>query len=154
MSVESVKEYLAARGRTDVLESSESTATVALAAAAFGVEPERIAKTLSFRGIEPGSCVLVVTAGDARVNSGDFKRAVGLKGKMLTADEVEELTGHPVGGVCPFDNPPGATVYLDTSLQRFETVFPACGSANTAIEVTPEELFSLAEAKDWVTVTR
>ena len=152
--MESVKTYLAARGRTDVLESDASTATVELAAAAFGVEPERIAKTLSFRGAEPETCVLIVTAGDARVNSGDFKRTFGLKGKMLTADEVEEHTGHPVGGVCPFANPQSAAVYLDTSLQRFETVFPACGSANSAIEVTPEALFDLAEAQDWVTVTR
>lgn len=137
-----------------MLERQASTATVELAAEAFGVEGARIAKTLSFRGGEPGTCVLVVTAGDARVHSGDFKRAVGLKGTMLTADEVPELTGHPVGGVCPFANPETATVYLDTSLRRFSTVFPACGSPNSAIEVTPEDLFTLAEAESWITVTR
>jgi prolyl-tRNA editing enzyme YbaK/EbsC (Cys-tRNA(Pro) deacylase) len=155
MSIESVRALLAHRGREgDVLRTPGSSATVAEAAAAFGVEPPRIAKTLSFRGDSPGACLLVVMAGDARIDNAAFKATFGRKATMLKADEVEEQTGHPVGGVCPFANPVSATVHLDTSLKRFDTVFPAAGSADSAIELTPQELEELSGAAGWVTVSR
>lgn len=137
-----------------MIETAASSATVALAAAAFGVEPARIAKTLAFRTADGSGCLLVVAAGDARTDNAAFKATFGIKARMLSAEEVEPLTGHPVGGVCPFDNPPSAVVHLDESLRRFATVFPACGSPNSAIEVTPEELASLCDARGWVSVTR
>ncbi|WP_313407942.1 YbaK/EbsC family protein [Aeromicrobium sp.] len=154
MSIESVREYLSARGRDDVLRTPGSSATVLEAAEAFGVEPARIAKTLSFRGDSPDSCVLVVMAGDARTDNAAFKSTFGRKATMLKADEVERLTGHPVGGVCPFANPGSATVHLDTSLRRFTTVFPAAGSPDSAIEVSPEDLVDLSGAVGWVTIGR
>lgn len=153
MSLASVKEYLAPLGRDgDVIELPASSATVALAAQALGVEPARIAKTLSFYGPGGGEGLLVVTAGDAKAANGPFKARFGLKPRMLARDDVEPLTGHPVGGVCPFANPETATVHLDVSLQRFATVFPACGSANSAIELTCEELAELSGALSWVDV--
>ncbi|MBN9375946.1 MAG: YbaK/EbsC family protein [Cellulomonas sp.] len=154
MSLETARAHLASYGRADdVIETARSSATVELAAAALGVEPRRIAKTLSFRGASPETAILVITAGDARVDNAAFKAAFGLKARMLVADEVLRLTGHEPGGVCPFGNPPAATVYLDTSLQRFDTVFPACGSAASAIELTCEELRVLGRAHGWVAVT-
>ena len=154
MSLETARAHLAAYGRDgDVIETAHSSATVELAAAALGVEPQRIAKTLSFRGVFPDTAILVVAAGDARVDNAAFKAAFGLKARMLVADEVLRLTGHEPGGVCPFGNPPAATVYLDTSLQRFATVFPACGNAASAIELTCDELAELGQAEGWVTVT-
>lgn len=155
MSIESVQDFLSEHGRGgDIRRTDGSSATVAEAAAAFGVEPARIAKTLSFRGDSPDTCVLVVMAGDARTDNAAFKARFGRKATMLKADEVEALTGHPVGGVCPFANPESATVFLDTSLKRFDTVFPAAGSPDSAIELTPAELEDLSGATAWVTVSR
>ena len=155
MSIETVTAHLGLHGRADdILRTPGSSATVDEAAAAFGVEPARIAKTLSFRGDSPDTCVLVVMAGDARTDNAAFKATFGTKARMLGAEDVERLTGHPVGGVCPFANPASAAVYLDTSLQRFESVFPAAGSPDSAIEVTPEDLVTLSGAAGWVTVSR
>nr|AGC71799.1 tRNA proofreading protein STM4549 [uncultured bacterium A1Q1_fos_2116] len=154
MSVETVRAHLEAFGRqNDILESSESSATVAQAAAAFGIEPERIAKTLSFRA-EGDACTLIVMAGDARTDNALFKTRFGRKSSMVREADVERLTGHQVGGVCPFANPTTAEVWLDTSLQRFDVVYPAAGSANSAIKLTPEELLEISGARGWVTVSR
>ncbi|MPN08271.1 hypothetical protein SDC9_155553 [bioreactor metagenome] len=129
-----------------------SSATVELAAAALGCEPARIAKSLSFLVQERP--VLVVAAGDARVDNARFKAQFQVKAKMLSHDEVEELVGHPVGGVCPFGVRPGVEIYLDESLRRFDTVFPACGSANSAIEVTVTELERYSGSLGWVAVCK
>lgn len=154
MSIERARAHLAVFGRDgDVIETAQSSATVELAAAALGVAPQRIAKTLSFRGAEPGTAILVVAAGDARVDNAAFKAAFGVKARMLAGDEVLTLTGYEPGGVCPFGNPPAATVHLDTSLQRFDTVFPACGNAASAIELTLDDLATLGGSTGWVTVT-
>jgi prolyl-tRNA editing enzyme YbaK/EbsC (Cys-tRNA(Pro) deacylase) len=154
MSIEAVRTYLARTGRDkDILEFPVSSATVDLAAQALGVEPARIAKTLSFEYDD--GCVLVVTAGDARIYNWAFKREFGRKASMLTPERVLELTGHAVGGVCPFAlSSKDVLVVLDVSLKRFRTVFPACGSANSAIELTCDELFSLSGADRWVDVCK
>jgi prolyl-tRNA editing enzyme YbaK/EbsC (Cys-tRNA(Pro) deacylase) len=155
MSLDSVREALATSGKAgDILVFDRSSATVLEAAEAAGVPPERIAKTLGFYGPAPDTAILVVVAGDAKLNSGDFKRRFGLKARMLAADDVERLTGHAIGGVCPFANPHGATVYLDESLRRFDTVFPAAGSSNSAIEVRLNELDQLGRSAGWVDVCR
>ena len=154
MSIEKVRDYLKQWGRQDdVRELGQSSATVPLAAQALGVEPARIAKTLSFRLGE--ECVLIVTAGDRKVDNPKYKARFCGKAKMLTPEEALSFTGHAVGGVCPFaiENP-AVTVYLDESLKRFSTVFPACGSANSAIELTPEELMEYSHAADWVDVCK
>lgn len=154
MSIETVRADLAAQGFTGtILEFSESSATVELAAAQAGTQPERIAKTLAFASTseEPGA-ILVVAAGDANVNGGMFKREFRGKPRMLKFDEVEPLTGHPVGGVCPFANPNEARIYLDESLKRFTTVYPAAGTANSAIELTLDSLEHLSGALGWVDV--
>lgn len=154
MALENARAHLARFGRgDDIIETARSSATVGLAAEALGVEPERIAKTLSLRGPQEGTAILVVLAGDARLDNAGFKRAFGLKPRMLTGDEIEALTGHAPGGVCPFGNPASATVYLDTSLRRFETVFPACGSAASAIELSCAELEEVTAPVGWVTVS-
>lgn len=152
MSLAVVKEYLKQWGKDSaVLEFTQSSATVDLAALAIGCEPARIAKTLSFR--LNGGCVLVVAAGDARIKNGKFKTHFGSKAVMLNPDETLAYTGHAVGGVCPFAIAnPDVQVFLDVSLQRFATVFPACGSANSAIEMTCDELFACAKAEGWVDV--
>lgn len=153
MSIENVKKWLEqwdAAGR--VLELDLSSATVELAARALGCEEQRIAKTLSFE--EEDGCILIVAAGDARVNNGKFKAYFGKKPKMLPLDQVEEKTGHGVGGVCPFAVKDGVKVYLDESLKRFTTVFPACGSSNSAIEVTLSELEQFSKALGWVDVCK
>ena len=134
------------------MEFDVSSATVELAAKAIGVEGARIAKTLSFK--TPEGCMLILAAGDARIDNHKFKETFHLKAKMLTADEVPELVGHPVGGVCPFGCNEGVPVYLDESLRRFETVFPAVGSANSAIELNLDELFRYARALRWVDVCK
>ena len=153
MSIEKAREHLRRHGMEDkVIEFNVSSATVELAAAALGVEGARIAKTLSFK--KGDGCVLVVAAGDAKVDNRKFKDAFGCKAKMLSPDEVLSLVGHPVGGVCPFGINPGVPVYLDESLRRFEIVYPACGSANSAIPVTPEELFRISDATGWVDVCK
>ncbi len=153
MSIETAKAYLAGFGLAEqVMEFPVSSATVELAAKAVGTEPARIAKTLSFRG-EDG-CFLVVAAGDARIDNRKFKATFHRKAAMLTPDEVLTLVGHPVGGVCPFGVNVGVGVYLDESLRRFATVFPAAGSGNSAIELSPETLFRVSRAAAWVDVCR
>ena len=153
VSINRVKEYFRAmnlEGR--VWEFETSSATVELAAQTLGVRPARIAKTLSFALGE--GCMLVVAAGDARVDNRKFKDAFSMKAKMLAPDEVERLTGSEVGGVCPFALPEGTPVYLDVSLKRFATVFPACGITNSAMEVTCDELFRYSRATAWVDVCK
>lgn len=153
MSIEAVKEYLQPFGVADrVQEFDVSSATVELAAQAVGVEPARIAKTISLKADE--GCVLVVAAGDAKIDNSKFKAEFHMKAKMLSADEVLPLTGHPVGGVCPFGNPDTAKVYCDESLHRFSTVFPACGTANSAIELSCEELERCSHSLKWVDVCK
>lgn len=153
MSIEKGRAYFRALGMEDrVLEFDVSSATVELAAKAVGVEGARIAKTLSFK--TPKGCMLILAAGDARVDNHKFKDTFHMKAKMLSADEVPKLVGHPVGGVCPFGCSEGIPVYLDESLRRFETVFPAVGSANSAIELDLDELFRYAKAVAWVDVCK
>ena len=153
MSIEKVKAYFAALGMEDrVLEFPVSSATVELAAAALGCEPCRIAKTLSFS--VGGAPILIVTAGDVKINNAAYKARFSTKAKMLTPDEAVTLIGHAVGGVCPFAVNEGVTVYLDESLRRFETVFPACGSGNSAIELTVPELEKYSGYADWVDVCK
>ena len=139
MSIEKVREYFHSFGMEErVLEFEVSSATVELAAVAVGCEPQRIAKTLSFMvGEKP---ILIVTAGDGKIDNPKYKAQFSTKAKMLTPDQAVELVGHAVGGVCPFAIKDGVEVYLDVSMRRFETVFPACGSSNSAIELTMEEL--------------
>lgn len=153
-AVERVRTHLAQHGFTGpVQEFQGSSATVELAARQVGTAPERIAKTMSF--LDPSGAeraLLVVTAGDAKVNSGKFKRTFGAKARMLQADDVERLTGYAIGGVCPFANPAGTRVFLDESLRRFTTVFPAAGSANSAVELTLEQLEAFSGAQGWVDV--
>lgn len=151
MSIEKVRTYLRQFGAEErILEFSSSSATVELAAQAAGCEPARIAKTLSFK-LTDESVILIVTAGDAKVDNSKYKHFFGCKAKMLSAEEVEPLIGHAIGGVCPFGINDGVKVYLDESLKRFTTFFPACGSHNSAIEITPAELeqFS-ANCQGWV----
>ena len=153
MSIEQGRAYFRSLGMEDrVLEFEVSSATVELAAKAIGVEGARIAKTLSFK--TPEGCMLILAAGDARIDNHRFKDTFHMKAKMLTADEVAELVGHPVGGVCPFGCKEGIPVYLDESLKRFETVFPAVGSANSAIELNLDELFRCSKALAWVNVCK
>lgn len=153
MSIERVREYLKEFDMdTKIREFSVSSATVALAAEALGCEPARIAKSLAFK--TDSGCIMVVAAGDARVDNKKYKAQFGLKAKMLTVDETYEMTGHMVGGVCPFALPEGVRVYFDESLKRFETVFPACGSTNSAIELTIAELERLVPSAEWVSVCK
>lgn len=153
MAVENVKAYFKQYGMEDkVLEFSVSSATVELAAEALHCEPQRIAKTLSF--LVADHPILIVAAGDAKVDNHKFKERFATKAKMLSPDQVEELVGHPVGGVCPFAVKDGVTVYLDVSLKRFETVFPACGSANSAIELTISQLENYSGYTEWVDVCK
>lgn len=154
MSIERVREYMKEFGReNDILEFEVSSATVALAAQALGTEPGRIAKTLSFR--KDDGCILVVTAGDVKIDNSKYKHKFGLKAKMLTADEAVELIGHAVGGVCPFAVKEGVIgIYIDESVKKYETIYPACGSSNSAIQLTPDELFTLSKADEWVDVTK
>lgn len=125
-----------------------------LAAKAAGVEPARIAKTLSFYTKEKDGAFLVVTAGDMKIDNSKFKNFFGFKARMVSPDDVETYTGHAIGGVCPFANPAATKTYLDVSLKRFDTVFPAAGSANSAVELTCEEMEKYAEAKEWVDVCK
>lgn len=154
MAIEKVREYLKQWDRDkDIVEFAVSSATVELAAEAAGVIPARIAKTLSFR--DNGGCVLVVTAGDAKIDNSKFKKSFQMKARMLSPEEVVTFTGHEVGGVCPFaiENPE-VKIYCDRSMQRFDTVFPAAGSSNSAIELTCDELFAYANAIDWIDVCK
>lgn len=153
MSIEVVRSYLKqwnADGR--ILEFPVSSATVELAAQAVGCEPARIAKTLSF--LVGDHAILIVAAGDAKVDNAKYKALFHTKAKMLGLDQVTELIGHAVGGVCPFGVKEGVEVYLDESLKRFTTVFPAAGSSNSAIEVTMEQLEEYARSKNWVDVCK
>jgi prolyl-tRNA editing enzyme YbaK/EbsC (Cys-tRNA(Pro) deacylase) len=139
MSIAAVREYFAQFGMADqVLEFETSSATVELAAQAVGVIPARIAKSLSFK--VDGKAILIIAAGDAKVDNAKFKAHFHTKAKMLTPEEVTELVGHAIGGVCPFAIKDGVEVYLDESMRRFETVFPAAGSSNSAIQLTCEQL--------------
>ncbi len=150
--IDDVRRYLEAFGWADrVQEFDVSSATVELAAKALQCEPRRIAKTLSFKGER---ALLVVAAGDARIDNRKFKAAFGMKAKMLSPEEVERFTGHRIGGVCPFALPEGTAVYLDASLRRFESVYPACGSANSAIRLTLKELERASRALGWVDVCK
>lgn len=153
MSIERVKTYFKGYGMEErVLEFDVSSATVELAAAALHCEPERIAKSLSF--MVDGHGILVVTAGDARIDNPKYKAQFRTKAKMLSKEEAETLIGHAVGGVCPFAVNEGVDVYLDVSLKRFETVFPACGSSNSAIELTIPELEKYSGYVGWVDVCK
>ena len=153
MAIDKVREYFKQFGIEDkILEFDVSSATVALAAEALGCAPERIAKTISLKTDD--GCILIVAAGDAKVDNAKFKAEFGIKAKMLSADEVEELCGHAVGGVCPFAVNETAKVYLDESLTRFETVFPACGSSNSAIELTPAQLEQYTDYIQWIDVCK
>ena len=153
MAFERARDHLEAHGLADrIREHETSSATVALAAVAAGTQPERIAKSLSF--LVDGRPVLVVAAGDARIDNRAFRARFGGKPKMIPADQVEELIGHGVGGVCPFGVNDGVAVHLDESLRRFETVFPACGSANSSVELTIPELERATHDVGWVAVTK
>ena len=153
MSIEKVRAYFESLGiAARIREFPVSSATVELAAQALGVEGKRIAKTLSFLVGE--QCVLIVAAGDAKVDNGKFKAQFHTKAKMLPHDQVPEYVGHAVGGVCPFAVKEGVAVYLDESLRRFETVFPACGSSNSAIELTIPELERYAQTTQWVDICK
>ncbi len=154
MSFERASKALEALGYADrIRRLSESSATVALAAHALGVEPARIAKTIALQG-KDGGAVLVVAAGDARIDGAKFKRAFGMKPRMLAGDKVEPLVGHAPGGVTPFGRNPGVACYVDASVERFETVFPAVGDAASAVELTPKELEIAAGAAGRVDVCK
>ena len=135
-----------------IMEFDTSSATVELAAQALNVIPARIAKTLSFK--KDNSCILVLTSGDVKINNPKFKAEFGMRAKMPSAEEVLIFTGHAAGGVCPFAVADGIPVYLDISLKRFDTVFPACGSGNSAIELTCDDLFRYSGAEKWVNVCK
>lgn len=153
MSIQKVREYLAAYGAADrIREFDVSSATVELAAKALGCAESRIAKTLSF--MLGDRVVLVVAAGDVKVDNRKYKDFFGGKAKMLAREDAERLTGHAVGGVCPFAVNDGVEVWLDESLKRFDTVFPACGSASSAIELTLDELEKFSRAKGWTDVCK
>ena len=154
MSTEVVGEFLRARGWTgEILQFEESSATVELAAQKVGTVPARIAKTLGFYDPEaPEKALLVVAAGDAKVNGGAFKRNFGGKPRMLQGADVLELTGHPVGGVCPFANPDSTRILLDESLRRFESVYPAAGTTTSAVHLDLAALEALSGATGWADV--
>ena len=153
MAIERVKDYFRSLGMEQrVWEFDTSSATVELAAQTLGVRPARIAKTLSFALGE--GCVLIVAAGDARIDNRKYKDQFQTKASMLAYEDVERLTGSAVGGVCPFALPEGTPVYLDASLKRFATVFPACGSGNSAIELTCDELAKYSRSLGWVDVCK
>lgn len=153
MAIEKVIEYFRQFGlENKILQFPVSSATVELAAQALNCESCRIAKTLSFTVND--SPILIVTAGDGKIDNKKYKAFFGAKAKMLTPDEVTEKIGHAIGGVCPFGINEGVTVYLDESIKRFKTVFPACGSSNSAIELTPEELEKYSGYKQWIDVCK
>ena len=155
MSIETVRLFLREKGFEDrIREFGVSSATVNLAAQAVGCEPARIAKTLSF--LVDGRCVLIVAAGDAKIDNSKYKAQFHTKAKMLTPEQALDFTGHAVGGVCPFALPDNGAVrvYLDLSLRRFDRVYPAAGSANSAVALTPEELQTASRAAGWVDVCK
>lgn len=153
MSIERVKAYFKEFGMEEKIQEFQvSSATVELAAKALGCQPQRIAKTLSF--LIDGHAILIVAAGDTKIDNPKYKAQFGAKAKMLSPDQVEELVGHGVGGVCPFAVNEGVKVYLDVSLKRFETVFPACGSTNSAIELSMDEMEKYSGYEEWVDVCK
>lgn len=154
MSIEKVREFFKQFNKdNDILEFDTSSATVELAAAAAGVIPARIAKTLSF--YDKDGCVLVVTAGDRRIDNGKFKKTFNMKARMLSPDKVLQFTGYEVGGVCPFAiDSPDVRIYCDSSMKRFDTVFPACGNSSSAIKLTCDELFQYSNSIEWVDVCK
>lgn len=153
MAIELVRAYLKTVGREqDIIEFDVSTATVELAAQALQTEPERIAKSLSFKTKE--GALIVVCAGDCKIDNHAFKEQFGVKAKMLKPDEVLQYTNHEIGGVCPFAVPEDTEIYLDISMKRFDYVYPACGSANSAIRLTCEELEGMLPYKGWVDVCK
>ena len=153
MSIEAVRSHLAVYGLEDrIYEFDVSSATVELAAAALHTEPARIAKTMTFAD-KDGGCIIVVTAGDTKIQNAAFKERFGQKAKMLSYEEALAFTGHAVGGICPFALPDtGCRVYMDESLLRFDTVYPAAGTANSAVALTPDELFKAGGGLEWVNV--
>ena len=153
MSIEKVREYLRQYGKDGgVIEFDQSSATVREAAADLGTEEGRIAKSMSF--LIGGSPAIIVLAGDGRIDNRKFKDTFHEKARMIAPEDVEAMTGHPVGGVCPFAINDGVTVYIDVSVKRFDTVFPAAGTPSSAIELTPEELFRISKAADWVDIAK
>ena len=153
MAIDIVREHLKKWGRNnDILEFETSSATVELAALALDVEPAKIAKSISFKNGD--KAMLIVAAGDAKTDNSKFKAEFGFKAKMLSFEEVLEYTGHAVGGVCPFGLNNNITVFLDISLKRFDYVYPACGSSNSAIKLTWEELEKYSDSKRWVDVCK
>lgn len=155
MAIEIVREYFKQLGIEDrIMEFDVSSATVELATLAVGVEGARICKTLSFKDGDNG-CILIQTAGDAKIDNRKFKDTFGQKAKMLSPDEVIAFTGHAIGGVCAFGiNNDNVKIFCDESLKRFETIFPACGSSNSAIEFTCEELYKYSNAIEWIDVCK
>ena len=153
MSIDRVRAYFKEFGMEENIQEFEvSSATVELAAAALNCEPERIAKTLSFQVEE--RVILIVAAGDARIDNRKYKAQFGAKARMLSPADAQARIGHAVGGVCPFAVNKGVEVYLDVSLKRFTTVYPACGSANSAIELTIPELETYSGYRDWIDVCK
>ena len=153
MAIEKVREYFRKYGReADILEFSVSSATVALAAEALGCEEAKIAKSMTFD--VHSQPVMIVTAGDMKIDNAKYKHRFGAKAKMLTPEEVDEKIGHSIGGVCPFALNDGVEVWLDESLKRFEFVYPACGSSNSAISLTPAELEEYSRCLGWVDVCK
>lgn len=154
MSIENAKEYLSKKSfdLSRIIEFNSSSATVELAAQALGCLPEHIAKSVTF-GVN-GSAVLIVAAGDTKIDNSKFKAFFGVKATMLTPDQVTELIGHNVGGVCPFGVNDGVKVYLDNSLKRFEFVYPACGSANSCVKLSINELEQLSSYIEWIDVCK
>ena len=153
MSIEKVRAHFRTLGIEDrILEFNESSATVELAAHAVGTEPARIAKTLSF--LVHDEAILIIAAGDTKIDNRRYKDRFKANAAMLTPEQVKSLIGHEIGGVCPFAINEGVKVYLDESLKRFETVYPACGSSNSAIELTIPELEELSGYEEWVDVCK
>ncbi len=153
MSIDNVRKYLTQFGREkDILEFPVSSATVALAAEALNVIPARITKTLALK--EGDSCIVIAVAGDGKIDNRKFKDEFGFKAKMLSPEETIALTGHAIGGVCPFALDENIKTYCDISLKRFESVFPACGSSNSAIELTCDELFDYSKATKWIDICK
>ncbi len=153
MSIENARAHLENCGvGSRVVEFDVSTATVELAAHAAGVIPARIAKTLCFK--QADGCILIVAAGDAKIDNRKFKDRFGIKASMMSAEDVERLVGHGVGGVCPFGINSGVPVYIDSSIKRFESVLPAAGSSNSCIELKIDELYDIAGASGWVDVCK
>ncbi|MBQ8849217.1 MAG: YbaK/EbsC family protein [Clostridia bacterium] len=149
MSIEKVRAYLKELSLDDRISEFEvSSATVELAAIALGTEGARIAKTISLHG-KDGGCILIVTAGDTKIDNQKFKARFGFKPRMLSPEEAIAFTGHAVGGVCPFALPEGVPVYLDNSLKRFDIIYPAAGSSNSAVRLSCDELFTASRAESW-----